>query len=303
MQLHYSKTKNQLWRCIMDNTGTFIHSCIENDELTVIDAREVYNCALPYAFEISIDKAIRIFTNKNNELAVLIPYDYASEEGTTWYSRTNFKYDVVEIYDDGSGMYSSRVILVTHSVKGSWKVKELISPDSMCFGPYCVTNTLGRGSSKTEALLASGLNMNTFNKKYPTYNAVEGNHGHRHTPNTVTKLNDGEIFVFGSNPAGKQNGGAAKYAKDYFGAIQGQGEGLQGQSYAIPTTQGVKELRKHVDKFIDFAIENPQYTFLVTKIGCGNAGLKVEDVAPLFRFALGHSNIVLPEEFVSILTK
>ena len=124
------------------------------------------------------------------------------------------------------------------------------------------------------------------------------------TPNHISDLAPNEIFVFGSNLAGRHGGGAARAAYRYFGAIMGKGVGLQGQSYAIPTMQGgVETIAPYVDEFIDFARQHPQLKFLVTRIGCGIAGFKDEEIAPLFRNALGINNILLPREFVDILNQ
>ena len=116
-----------------------------------------------------------------------------------------------------------------------------------------------------------------------------------HTPDFITHLKPNEIFVFGSNLAGHHGGGAARLAYERFGAIYGQGVGLQGQSYAIPTMQGdVETIKPYVDEFIAFAQKHPEYTFLVTKIGCGIAGFSEEEIAPLFADAHLVENIVLP---------
>ena len=89
------------------------------------------------------------------------------------------------------------------------------------------------------------------------------------SPNYITKLQPDEIFVFGSNLAGMHGGGAARLAYQRFGAVWGQGVGLQGQSYAIPTMQGgVETIQPYVDEFIEFAKQHPQLKFLVTEIGC-----------------------------------
>ena len=123
-----------------------------------------------------------------------------------------------------------------------------------------------------------------------------------YTPRYIDQLEPNEIFVFGSNLAGMHGGGAARVAYEKFGAVWGQGVGLQGQTYAIPTMQGgVDTIRPYVDEFIAFAKVHPQYTFLVTPIGCGIAGFEEEEIAPLFKAALGIENIVLPEWFVQIL--
>ena len=117
----------------------------------------------------------------------------------------------------------------------------------------------------------------------------------RTTPEFITELQPNEIFVFGSNLKGMHGGGAAYIAYRKFGAIMGQGVGLQGQSDAIPTMQGgVETIRPYVDEFIKFAKENQKLTFLVTRIGCGIAGFTDEEIAPLFEKAHDVENIVLP---------
>ena len=117
----------------------------------------------------------------------------------------------------------------------------------------------------------------------------------RTTPEFITELQPKEIFVFGSNLKGMHGGGAAYIAYRKFGAIMGQGVGLQGQSYAIPTMQGgVETIRPYVDQFIQFAKEHPTLTFLVTRIGCGIAGFTDDEISPLFEQAHDVENIVLP---------
>jgi len=124
----------------------------------------------------------------------------------------------------------------------------------------------------------------------------------RITPGNINHLAADEIFVFGSNLAGMHGGGAARAARLYFGAVMGQGVGLQGQSYAIPTMQGDADtIRPYVDGFIAFARQHPEKKFLVTRIGCGIAGFDAEDIAPLFRDAMQVSNISLPADFWDVL--
>ena len=124
----------------------------------------------------------------------------------------------------------------------------------------------------------------------------------KYTPENITSLGEDEDFVFGSNLAGNHAGGAARVARKRFGAIMGQGVGMQGQSYAIPTMQGgVETIRPYVDDFIELAREWDQTTFYVTRIGCGIAGFTDEEIAPLFAEALSLYNVRLPESFVKIL--
>lgn len=97
-----------------------------------------------------------------------------------------------------------------------------------------------------------------------------------------------EIFVFGSNLAGRHGAGAAKFAHEKLGAVMGVGEGLTGHTYAIPTKDAQiqmmdwDEIREHVHKFVTFAHDHPELTFKVTQIGCGLAGWRREQIAPLF---------------------
>lgn len=122
-----------------------------------------------------------------------------------------------------------------------------------------------------------------------------------YTPEKITSLGRKDIFVFGSNLAGHHGGGAARVAYNRFGAIWGQGEGLQGNSYAIPTMQGgIETIRPYVERFIEFAAYEKELTFYVTKIGCGIAGFTIAEIAPLFRKALLLPNIRLPKEFADI---
>jgi hypothetical protein len=126
------------------------------------------------------------------------------------------------------------------------------------------------------------------------------------TPENITSLNENQIFVFGSNEAGRHGKGAAKLAKDRFGATYGVGEGLMGDSYALPTkdkkikTLSLRSIQKYVNSFIETARVNPHLEFLVTKVGCGYAGYTEKQIAPLFNKAKELDNIFLPEEFWNI---
>ena len=124
------------------------------------------------------------------------------------------------------------------------------------------------------------------------------------TPEMIKSLEPNEVFVFGSNLGGFHAGGAARAAFNNFGAVWGQGVGLQGQSYAIPTMHGgVDAIRPYVDEFIQFAQSRPDLYFYVTRIGCGIAGFRDEQMAPLFAAALPLDNVALPKSFYDILTQ
>ena len=124
----------------------------------------------------------------------------------------------------------------------------------------------------------------------------------KYTPNKIASLQNNEIFVFGSNLDGLHGGGAARIAYQKFGAQWGKGVGIQGKSYGIPTMHGgVDEIKPYVDEFIEFALSNKEYTFLVSRIGCGIAGFSPNEIAPLFTKAIEIENILLPKDFVQVI--
>lgn len=126
-----------------------------------------------------------------------------------------------------------------------------------------------------------------------------------HTPDFITNLPPNEVFVFGSNYRGRHGKGAAVFAVEKFGALEGVGEGLAGQSYGIPTKDqhmqilSLERIKLHVEKFLKFAAENPNLTFWVTPIGCGLSRYVPADIAPMF---LGYgANVRLPGSFHDVL--
>lgn len=126
----------------------------------------------------------------------------------------------------------------------------------------------------------------------------------RVSSSNITRLERGQIFVFGSNLVRLRRVGAARMALRRFGADKHCCVGLKGQSYAIPTMQGgVDTIAPYVNDFINFAKEHVELTFLVTAIGCGQAGFTPEDIAPLFHDAIEVENIHLPKEFWWVLKK
>jgi lantibiotic modifying enzyme len=123
----------------------------------------------------------------------------------------------------------------------------------------------------------------------------------------IFSLEDNQIFVFGSNLSGRHGLGAAKTAMKW-GAKYGQAEGMQGQTYAIPTVNKLitkklplHEIETYVNNFIEFAKDNPDKDFLVTQIGCGLAGYYPTEIAPFFKKAVGIKNIHLPIDFIQVL--
>lgn len=129
----------------------------------------------------------------------------------------------------------------------------------------------------------------------------------RNTPDNITTLENGQVFVSGTNLRGRHGKGAARFAKDVLKATEGIFTGLDGVCYGIPTKGfyleilTLSEIKDYVDRFIEFAKSRPDLHFLVTKIGCGLAGYKPEQIAPLFSDAVTIKNISLPREFWDIL--
>lgn len=119
-----------------------------------------------------------------------------------------------------------------------------------------------------------------------------------------------KIFVFGSNVAGRHGSGAALFAKEHFGAVYGEGIGRTGNAYAIPTKyKGLRnpedvlpleQIKPHVDKFIVYASTHPSLTFELTRVGCGLAGYKDEQIAPMFKGV--SENVMVPVEWVAYLS-
>ena len=126
-------------------------------------------------------------------------------------------------------------------------------------------------------------------------------YGPRVSNDRIDHLEENEIFVFGSNASGYHGGGAAAYAMRKFGAVWGKGEGLQGQSYAIPTMEGIAEMSEAIKRFTSFAAEHSELRFLVTRVGCGVAGYSASQIAPLFKECIPLENVALPSDFWDVL--
>ena len=172
---------------------------------------------------------------------------------------------------------------------------EVMQPEAAVFEeamPTSVPSGPSYGGSPTERRKQGRLRFSILHKCQENMSMEN----RRTTAPFIQELAPGEIFVFGSNLRGMHGGGAAYIAYRKFGAIMGQGVGLQGQSYAIPTMQGpVETIKPYVDEFIGFAKQHQELTFLVTRIGCGIAGFTDSQISPLFKEAHNIKNIVLPK--------
>ena len=127
------------------------------------------------------------------------------------------------------------------------------------------------------------------------------------TPENITELQDNQIFVFGSNLSGNHAGGAAKLASEKFGAETGIGEGLTGQSYALPTLdeklqqREIDDIKTSVDLLLEVAKSNTDKHFIITEIGCGIAGYDHQEIGPMFKDFYLLDNISLPQKFIDCI--
>lgn len=144
-------------------------------------------------------------------------------------------------------------------------------------------------------------NRYTEEERYWLTGGNTGTLPNRITPSRIEVLGKNEVFVFGSNIKGLHMGGAARVAYNKFGAEWGNGEGLQGQSYALPTMEGLGNTLIAVEKFTQYAKIHPEQKFFVTPVGCGIAGYTSKEIGPMFREAAALDNVFLPVSFWKVL--
>jgi ribosomal protein S27AE len=162
--------------------------------------------------------------------------------------------------------------------------------------PNCGSTNLGQWRQPTGKIWCNNCNYTEMHKEIFNPFVVEDN--------LIEALNKNEIFVFGSNESGVHGRGAAKTAMQ-FGAKYGVGIGLSGNTYALPTVEKLnpytvlplEKIQTYINEFINFAKCHNELIFLVTEIGCGLAGLTVEEIAPMFKRAMNIDNIKLPIRF------
>ena len=283
----------------------------EVKELTSRDYRPCCCTPLYDAMGISINKLRGDIEDKPNSTAIVTVITDGLENASKEYSGQQVKKMVDELKERGwtfaymgadhdveavaSQMSFNNVHRFSHDSKGmssSWNYERKARMGFFSrLHDYMVTDTDDDDEDFVEK--TKNLASEYYEKEKPEPERI--------TSERITSLADNEIFVFGSNLAGAHGGGAARIAMDKFGAVWGQGVGLQGQSYAIPTMQGgVETIKPYVDDFIEFAKAHKEYKFLVTRIGCGIAGFRDEEIAPLFKEAQKLENVWLPKSFWTI---
>ncbi len=195
-----------------------------------------------------------------------------------------------------------------HNVK---EVTDLLSIENVvefCHNNLGAGSTWGRERSSRRAYYAKMNRMYEEERSLSREEMLERKrqyakeyYGPRVSNDRIDHLEENEIFVFGSNASGYHGGGAAAYAMRKFGAVWGQGEGLQGQSYAIPTMEGIADMSEAIKRFTSFAAEHSELRFLVTRVGCGIAGYSASQIAPLFKECIPLENVALPTDFWDVL--
>ena len=145
------------------------------------------------------------------------------------------------------------------------------------------------------------MNLYTEEEQYWVTGGNTGTLPDRITPSIINVLESNEIFVFGSNIQGMHIGGAARVAYNRFGAEWGNGEGLQGSAYALPTMEGLESTSAAAYRFTAFAKEHPELKFFVAPVGCGIAGYTPDEIAPMFKSAVLLENVFLPLSFWKVL--
>ena len=293
---------------------TMLYDMVPVDKVKELTSREYRPCCgtpLYDAMGLSINALYNAIKDKDNATAVVTVITDGYENASREYSGQAIKALVERMKDEEGWNFayigtnqdveatSASLSIDNHmafidddeGMRGAWE-KERKAKMSMFSRFSMSSETIASMSPIERKAYWSKMHRSSRN-----YHEI-GEFQHRVTPNHIKSLNENEIFVFGSNLAGAHAGGAARMAVEKFGAVMGQGVGLQGQSYAIPTMQGdPSTILPYVEEFIHFADMHPELTFLVTRIGCGIAGFTPREIAPLFAGAVEVNNIHLPMDF------
>ena len=297
-----------------DCAKTMVYDMVPVDQVKELTSKEYRPCCctpLYDAMGISINALYNAIKDKEDATAVVTVITDGLENASKEYSGAAIKALVERMKDEEGWNFAyigtnqdvsatSASLSIDHSMsfsddevgmRGAWE-KERKAKMSM-FSRFSMSSGATSAMSREERKIFRSR-AHRSSKNYHELSEF----GHRITPEYIRDLQSNEIFVFGSNLQGAHGGGAARLAYERFGAVMGQGVGLQGQSYAIPTMQGgVNTILPYVEEFIAFAQQHPEMTFLVTKIGCGIAGFTPAEIAPLFAGAVEVDNIHLPMDF------
>ena len=246
----------------------------------------------------------KIKDNKDATAVVTVLTDGLENSSTEW-NATSLRALIVKLKHEG---WSFSYMGSAHNVKG---VSDLLSIENVVefsHDKHGAENTWDRESAsrreyymKMNAVYEKGGFASDEERRSMKCRFAKEYYGNRVTPERIEQLEYNEVFVFGSNAAGHHAGGAAACAMQRFGARWGQGEGLQGHCYAIPTMDGNSRMIQAVERFALYARQHPELRFLVTRVGCGIAGYSDMEIAPLFKECVTLENVTLPQEFWKVL--
>ena len=294
----------------------FMPKDVKRENLEKVESEEIYYCE---GGVIDRDNGLRIYRNEKNLLAALIAWDITPlwaimETRGIWYSGVhNFNLknvitcEIHDKYDDSdfSDPFKTKHYIIAENTDDKWGAFEIFSKCNrknpvMHFKsaiPFSYSSAKEAFDElKVDSNNAAFVDVRKPKDKFVVYDFIG------YTPENITELSYNDVFVFGSNLEGKHMGGAAKTAYKKFGAVWGLGVGPAGNSYAIPTMQvGIETIKPYIDQFLQYAKDRRNKRFYVTEIGCGIAGRKVEEIAPLFKAAVKLSNVILPKSFVEVL--
>lgn len=311
-QEEYAKTQEHTLTLVTFDSGSNrpdVRTMIDNQPVNTIKEFNDYmpnGCTPLYdAMGESLTKLHQRIKDDKDATAVVTVLTDGLENSSREWNASGIRNLIEQLKEEG---WSFSYMGSAHNVK---EVTDLLSIENVVeFSHDSVGagNTWARESSSRKAYYEKMNMMYREGMRYSKEELIERKrryakeyYGQRVTPDNIRSLEENEIFVFGSNAAGAHAGGAAAFAARNFGAIWGQGEGLQGRCYAIPTMEGIPNLTAAVDRFVRFAEQHPELRFLVTRIGCGIAGYTVDQIAPLFKPCIHLENVALPSDFWEVL--
>ena len=295
-----------------DCDKSYIYDNVPVDKVKELTSREYRPCCctpLYDAMGISLNKLLNETKNNPDATAVVTIITDGLENSSKEYRLADIKKLVERLKNEEGWNFSyigtnqdvektSRDLSIDNhlffadseeGMEDAW-LKERNARKRMYYGITCSMETMPSGMDKKQFFVER-------NRKADKYVSSEIPQD-RIAPDHIRQLQPNEVFVFGSNTEGAHLGGAARHALRDFGAIMGEGEGLQGQSYAIPTVgTDLAGIEMAVMRFIEFARQHPEKRFLVTRIGCGIAGYSPREIAPFFASAYDVENIALPSDF------
>ena len=309
-QKEFSETQTHTLTLVCFNSGTNqpnVRTLFANQPIEDIKVFEDYmpnGCTPLYdAMGQSLTKLHSNIKDDKDATAVVTVLTDGLENASTDWNASNLRRLIEQLKEEG---WTFSYMGSAHNVK---EVSDLLSIENVVefshdkLGAF---NTWQRERSSKRAYYDKmnaiySINMSQEERLNRKRQYAKEYYGNRVSPGHIDTLESNEIFVFGSNAGGFHGGGAAAHAMHNFGAIWGQGEGLQGQSYAIPTMEGFEDMKKAIERFIAFADQHSELRFLVTRIGCGIAGYSAKEVAPLFKKCIPLENVALPSDFWDVL--